>query len=471
MDSLIEAEVCVVGGGPSGSTIARKLALLGHQVCLLEKATFPRSHIGESFPPTIMQVLDLLGVRQQVEAAGFFRPTQSLIRWATPEAAGKTQPGDAGLQVDRGQFDQLLLEAAQAVGVQVLQPAHAGRPSSHGKYQWTVPVYWRDRPITINAQFLIDATGKHRSPGRPKQHHPIATLALYGYWRDTPFRDCGSRVEAGSEEWFWGAPLPDGRFNAAVFLDAERYTKTKVGRKQWYRELLSKTTLLRDCLQGQLDGPVQVCDASGYLNQNPIGLDWINVGDAAFAIDPLSSQGVQMAMMSAFQGSIVVHTLLAEPASADAAIAFYRNKLQETVTRSQRTAAQIYATQSLYPMTPFWEQRSQLIPDLESVQWERNTAIFNIDSPIRLSQAAKLMQTPVIQHDSVRWLNALHHPSLDNPVAYLGDLAIAPLLNELTAEQTVVELMQRWSNQHNLSTCWQLLQWFWSNHIILNSCP
>ena len=45
--------------------------------------------------------------------------------------------------------------------------------------------------------------------------------------------------------------------------------------------------------------------------------------------------------------------------------------------------------------------------------------------------------------------------------------AIAPLLNQLVAGQTVLELMQQWSKQQDLATCWQVLQWLWFQHIIV----
>lgn len=462
---MIETEICVIGGGPAGSTIARKLALLGHQVCLVEKSAFPRAHIGESLPPSILKVLDLLDVREPVEAAGFLRPQRSLIRWSSPEVTWKQQPGDSGFQVDRGQFDQILLAAAQAVGVKVLQPAQAARPRWKHLQQWEIPVRSQDKQTVIQAKFLVVAVGKQSSLRQTKSQP--STLAMYGYWRDTPLQGCESRVEAGSDEWFWGAPLPDGRFNAAVFVDAKRYATVKLrDRNQWYCELLSKTTLLSGCLAGHLDTSVQICDASSYLAEEAIGQDWIYVGDAAFAIDPLSSQGVQMAMMTAFQGAIAVHTLLAEPEHKDAAISFYQQKLQETVERSQNTSAQIYASQAVHPITPFWQQRSQQY-STPAVVWEQNTTLFEIDSPIRLSNAAKLKPTPVIQGNSIRFVNAVHHPCLKNPVAYLGNIAIAPLLEQFTTGQTVLDLMQYWSRQQDRLTSWQLLQWFWSQHIIV----
>lgn len=464
---MIETEICVIGGGPAGSTIARKLALLGHQVCLVEKEPFPRSHIGESLPPSILPVLELAGVRADMEAAGFFRPQRSLIRWSSASATWKVQPEEAGFQVDRGQFDQILLEAAQAVGVQVLQPAHAARPVLQDHWQWLIPVKWQGEQTTIQAQFLVTATGKHRALSHLQPAQP-ATLAIYGYWRDVPFQGCESRVEAGPDEWFWGAPLPDGRFNAVVFVDRKRFGDVQpCDREQWYRHLLTNTTLLRDCLEGDLDTPLQICDASCYLAEEAIGQDWIHVGNAAFAIDPISSQGVQMAMMSAIQGAIAVHTLLMEPEHSEAAIAFYRQKLQETVQRSQRTAAQIYATQGIYPVTLFWQQRSQEVMSPQPIQQVQNSRLFEIDSRIQLSEMASLILTPVIQGDYIRLVKALHHPNVGHPIAYLGNVAIAPLLETIIPGQTILELMQQWSKQHDRSTSWQLLQWFWSQNIIV----
>jgi len=39
-------EIIVIGGGPAGSTAATRLAGAGHDVLLLEKAKFPREHVG-----------------------------------------------------------------------------------------------------------------------------------------------------------------------------------------------------------------------------------------------------------------------------------------------------------------------------------------------------------------------------------------------------------------------------------------
>lgn len=46
-----QCDVLVIGGGPAGATVAPLLAAQGYKVVVLEKARFPRFHIGESLLP------------------------------------------------------------------------------------------------------------------------------------------------------------------------------------------------------------------------------------------------------------------------------------------------------------------------------------------------------------------------------------------------------------------------------------
>ena len=59
-------EVLVIGGGPSGSTIAALLAQRGLDVLMLEKDKHPRWHIGESLLPMNMPMFDKLGVTEEI---------------------------------------------------------------------------------------------------------------------------------------------------------------------------------------------------------------------------------------------------------------------------------------------------------------------------------------------------------------------------------------------------------------------
>ena len=42
----IEVDVCVIGAGPAGTTLAARLGQLGHEVCLVERCEFPPEACG-----------------------------------------------------------------------------------------------------------------------------------------------------------------------------------------------------------------------------------------------------------------------------------------------------------------------------------------------------------------------------------------------------------------------------------------
>src|SRR5260370_42131366 len=114
--------VGVIGAGPAGSTFAARMVQLGHDVCLVERARFPRRHLGESLSPGALPLLETIGAREAVEAAGFRRVRRVHVKWEGGPH-GREYPREQGLLVDRGGFDGILLERARALGARVLQPA------------------------------------------------------------------------------------------------------------------------------------------------------------------------------------------------------------------------------------------------------------------------------------------------------------------------------------------------------------
>src|SRR3954453_15850622 len=60
-------DVIIIGAGPAGSTSALLLARQGFKVVVLEKAKFPRFHIGESILPQNFPLVQELGLEAEVE--------------------------------------------------------------------------------------------------------------------------------------------------------------------------------------------------------------------------------------------------------------------------------------------------------------------------------------------------------------------------------------------------------------------
>src|SRR5919106_4059275 len=117
--------ILVIGGGPAGSTASTLLARQGFEVTLLERAHFPRYHIGESLLPSILQILDLLGAREKMERIGFTRKDGAYLEWGSERwglnFGELSENCTYAFQVERADFDNMLLQHSRSQGVKVFE--------------------------------------------------------------------------------------------------------------------------------------------------------------------------------------------------------------------------------------------------------------------------------------------------------------------------------------------------------------
>jgi flavin-dependent dehydrogenase len=75
-------DAIVIGAGPAGSASAAILSEYGHRVLILERAKFPRYHIGESLIPFTFHPLERLGLIPAMKSSAFVRKYS--IQFAAP---------------------------------------------------------------------------------------------------------------------------------------------------------------------------------------------------------------------------------------------------------------------------------------------------------------------------------------------------------------------------------------------------
>ncbi len=434
-----DVEVCVVGGGPAGAALAARLAQLGHDVAIVEQHRFPRAHIGESLSPAAWPVLDLLGVGERVREAAFTRTATARVRWREDRDELVDVPG--GLTVDRGAFDAILLEHARACGARLLAPMRASRPSRRGA-GWTLTC----GEGVLDARFLADASGRRRLLAGPCPATAPRTLALHAAWRGGAVRDdAQTRIEALAEGWLWGAHLPGGSFRAIAFVDPGTLRAESRDTRRLYHRLLSGSRLFADlAANGWAAGGVHACDATAHAAATPIDARAVRVGEAAFAIDPLSSSGVQIAIQTGLAAAAAVHTILAQAGDRDAAIEYYGAHHRHAVDRHAATAAALYAEHRPYAPAAFWRARSAGAQPAPARRASATAIAELLGERVSLAPGADLRETPCLVGDRIELRRALAHPGLDRPVAFLGGDELAPLLDELPAAPSLAGAIDRW---------------------------
>ena len=425
-----EYDVCVVGGGPAGATVALRLSRLGKRVILFEKAAFPRPHVGESLPARIVSLLEAQGLHAGALASGYVASRKSTVAWAGQTTRFEVQ-GGASLLVDRAELDLALLSAAErSPGVTVRQNARVVRLTRAGDM-------WEARLNTgpaARARFVVEATGRARLLPRDRTALGASTLAMYAYFRGAQTsEDADTFVESGQDAWYWGAPLPRGLFNATVFVDP--------GRAESYDTLLRRSALLSPVLaHAQRERGPYVCDATPYLDRRAVSPFALKVGDAALSLDPLSSHGVYTAMGTALHAAVVLNTMLDRPHDTEMAAAFYER--QAAVTGSEL--------------------------------WQRRAALFTA-KPVRsaLLPEARVMLSPKLQFAPVPIVTeayvARHAGVLlgGEPYAFTdGGLDVAQLLGVLDAPRLAKEVVRAWARQMPAERALRVLQWAWAEGLL-----
>jgi flavin-dependent dehydrogenase len=461
------ASVCVVGAGPAGCTFAARMAQLGHDVRLIERGRFPRRRLGESLSPGTMPLLRAANLHEPIEAADFPRVRRIWMKWADGPQ-WRDDPRQQGLLVDRGRFDMRLVERVRAFGVTVHQPARIiERVWRAGK--WRIALDLDGLQILIEADFLADAGGRRDRSARRRTRAGARTLAVYAYWRGTSL-PAAPQIEAGEDAWFWGVPLPDQTYNTLAFVDPKSFRSvpgSSLGQR--FLTLLGRSSLMRNCRDAEPSGPVRAIDATPYLADDCVAPNTIRLGDAALAIDPISSSGVQKAIASALSGAVVANTLLRRPNSAPAAFGFYRAQLSDASERHRRWTAEHYGAVADKNGHSFWRERAVVkrgAPEPKPPSSAPVDARAMTGMPVRLCRDAALVHTPCLDGDFVGVTEALHHPGLERPVAYLGGWELAPLLRRLPAGRTPLQIAQSWSNLMPLDCGLAIAGWL-VNHGVL----
>lgn len=330
--------IIILGAGPSGVTCAIGLKKLGYDVTIISKKK-PFDAL-EGFSERT-----LAGLKN----AGCLNALRTISEKAARDATWNNERSDKNFEyiVERKLFDKALLLDAEENGIIVIEGVGKIVNISESK----IKVKINDATdLLFEALFIVDARGR-LSPrnAKKKSKETISFLVKYKNINSLSRTSLNTSIYG----WVWRASF--GKDNNYLQLTSS----PKVGENNFFeimnedeKKIISK------------DIKIIKRESTSYYSKLIIRDNYIKIGDAACAVDPLSGNGVFQALGTALISPYVIHTLLnAEESDKKAAKIFFKNRVNDIFYRFARMGREFYSLEKEFE-SDFWKDRSSW-PDLK----------------------------------------------------------------------------------------------------------
>lgn len=360
-----DAQVAVIGGGVAGAAACCSLARQGLQVVWV-KPERPQDHVfvGESLAPTATAFMQQLGLSHLLNHCAHRPANTRYSAWGRSvlvENHAMTSVQGAGHVLDRALFESQMndhaVRCARCVCATLVSAQR--RPGAY--------VLQLSNGLELCAPWVVDATGRAAVVGRSRTSLERADqlIGVVGF----PTRvhtdvqaTQATLVEAVNDGWWYAALLASQRMVLVYFSDPDLLPQGLSHRPAPWQQAVASTQYVSRWLNeaGFVPHPLPTLHSAGttWLRQPAVdhadGSGWLAVGDAAFAMDPLSSHGLTTALWGGLRAGQVVASHLAGGISE---LSLYVTQLIEGRSRYLLQRRAMYGAERRFSRAPFWQRR------------------------------------------------------------------------------------------------------------------
>jgi flavin-dependent dehydrogenase len=310
-------DVVIAGGGPAGALTALLLARAGARVRVFERATFPRHKLcGDTLNPGAMAVL-----ARHLEIAPLLAKSDAIDGMLVTgpggvRVEGRYPCGLTGRAVTRRVFDQWLLSEASSAGARIDEGAVVKGAAVEAGTVRGVLVQGRQGPPGVErARVVVAADGRRsslalsrgwsRQPERPRR------WAIGAYLSDVDGLTRLGEMHIRRGHYIGVAPVPDDLINVCLVVPYQPGTGTSLTPRDLMNRVTADAELAPRFSRARLvDAPVMLgpMAVDNHAAGEP-GL--LLAGDAAGFIDPMTGDGLCLALVSAELAAAVTLDVLA----------------------------------------------------------------------------------------------------------------------------------------------------------------
>jgi flavin-dependent dehydrogenase len=355
-------DVVVVGGRVAGSATAMLLARLGHDVVVVDQATFPSDTVStHSIARSGVVHLRRWGLLDAVLDSG-----APAIRQVTFNAAGESTSRQikdkAGVDFlvapRRYALDTILATAAEHAGAEVRPGVTVTGVVRDGRGR-VVGVSGRDRagaPVELGPRYVIGADGLRSQVARSvgatiNEAGPAGGAAQYAYYAGLPW----SGIEFFVAERSFAGVFPTHDGQACIWVcnpsaDAKAIRRRNGSRVEAFGQLLERSApeLAERLRHARRTSPVQGMLRQPNQLRQAFGPGWALVGDAGYYRDAITAYGISDAFRDAELLAVALDQALGAEAEETTALAAYQQQRDHAL----REIFEITCRLAAYPPVP-----------------------------------------------------------------------------------------------------------------------
>jgi len=315
---ILKTEVVIIGAGPGGSSSAIFLAQKGIKAIIIEKDQFPRFHIGESMTGECGETVRKMGlgdaikdirctIKHKTVVYGREGKNSFTIPVMRRNEAGELEKSTTW-QVRRGDFDKMLLDKVQEVGVPLVYGKAMKVLFKEDGSPCGVEVRRADGTmVDVVGEIVLDASGPAAFlsaagvAGKKERGKYSRQIAIYSHVKNAKRDELDSTLIFYEKDnhWGWFIPIDEETVSIGVVTPSDYYRESGEEMRDFYVREMQKISpeLTKRIPDVSLVEDVRAASNYSYHIHQFTGKGFLCIGDAHRFIDPIFSFGLQFALV------------------------------------------------------------------------------------------------------------------------------------------------------------------------------
>jgi flavin-dependent dehydrogenase len=358
---ILKFDVAILGGGPAGASAAISLLQKGYSVAIIEKSDYSEIRIGETVQPQISSLLSDLKITDEIFQDHL--PSHAVqSAWGGAPLKENNfffNPFGHGWHLNRLKFDKQLINHAEKSGATLFINSLIKTIAQHDSGNWSIRFLNQGQIKRIDARFTIDGTGRNALLVRKQGGKRLNSDHLIGIVSTQEKKTLQNNsnytlVESVKNGWWYSADIPGNKMITAFMTDADQFKKENCDSEIFFHQSLIKTKFTKQRCHGSFSGKIRMYAANSYIMTKTHGTNWIAIGDAAMAFDPLSSQGIYKAIKSGVSAAETIHDQFNRNKYA---LENYSKTLNAAFEKYLQQRKLYYLKEKRWPQSLFWKRR------------------------------------------------------------------------------------------------------------------